>query len=299
MSLSFSADRNLLASGGVDGTVHLWGFSSEYPKEQYVHHPQKSEVHALAISGDNQFLASASGSLTGNIALWSISPSGIQPVKVCTGHGPVGALTFFPDNRTLVSGSADSTVRLWDVTGTSAQEKTKLRGHQGLVQALAVAPDGKMLASGGQDAAVRLWTPGSLWWSEHAAMTGHHGAIAALAFSPDGKTVASGGTDAVILLWDVASSPPKLKAVLEGHQSALRRLIFVGDGKQMISVSDRGRVILWDLEAGKFARDWPAPGGSGMMVSSVSLTYDGRYLALGKNDGSIAVLRLYPKSKSE
>jgi serine/threonine protein kinase len=297
LSMCFSVDRNLLASGGVDGTVRVWSFSSTYPKEQVGHQPHNSEVHAVAFSRDSKYLASASGTLHGIVQLWAVTPTGMAPTKVLVGHfAPVEALAFFPDSKTLASTGADFTVRLWDVA--TGQERTTLKGHEGTVQALAVSPDGRLVASGGQDTTARLWSQGTLWgWSEHAVLAGHGGAVTALAFSPDGKTLVTGGADAAILLWDLHSGNPlRVKAVLDGNESTVRHLLFLPDGRHMVSLSDRGRVLLWDIQAGKCARDWPA---AGMMASSHALTFDGRYLALGKNDGSIAILRLYPKSKAK
>src|SRR5262249_47884816 len=65
------------------------------------------------------------------------------------------SVAFSPDGRTLASGSADNTIKLWDVT--TRQELATLDGHTGLVYAVAFSPDGHTLASGGADYAIKLW----------------------------------------------------------------------------------------------------------------------------------------------
>ena len=74
-----------------------------------------------------------------------------------TGHtGPVDSVAFSPDGKTLATGSADGTVRLWDVA-THRPDRRALTGHTGPVTSVAFSPDGKTLASGSADGTVRLW----------------------------------------------------------------------------------------------------------------------------------------------
>jgi superkiller protein 3 len=66
----------------------------------------------------------------------------------------IHSLAFSPDDKTLLSGGADRTARLWDaVTG---QEILTLKGHKSPVYRVAFAPDGKRLATAGGPE-LRLW----------------------------------------------------------------------------------------------------------------------------------------------
>src|SRR4051794_36873097 len=66
----------------------------------------------------------------------------------------VYSVAFSPDGKTLVSGSGDGAVRLWDVA--TGEERATFKGHL-LVTCVAFSPDGKTIASGSREGTIRLW----------------------------------------------------------------------------------------------------------------------------------------------
>jgi WD40 repeat protein len=163
-SLAYSPDGQYVASASLDGTVVLWDAASAQEKAR-IERVTDLAVWAVAFSPDSATLAIATGpcdfrlrSPEGEVWLWDV---GTQK-KRQTLHGHLRAVTslaYSPDGRTLVTGSADATVRFWDAA--TGEEYAMLKGHKiaegfdGLT--VAVSPDGKYLATGSADRTVKLW----------------------------------------------------------------------------------------------------------------------------------------------
>src|SRR5260370_29679915 len=84
-----------------------------------------------------------------------------KPRATLKGHtDTVESLAISPDGKTLASGSADNSVKLWDVA--TGQNTTTLKEEAPyLWRSVAFSPDGKTLASGGFFNKIILWDDGT------------------------------------------------------------------------------------------------------------------------------------------
>jgi hypothetical protein len=79
----------------------------------------------------------------------------LYEVRRLTGHqDAVTSVAVTPDGRYVVSGSWDSTVRVWELT--TGKEVRRLTDDIYVVS-LAVTPDGRYLVCGCEDGTVRVW----------------------------------------------------------------------------------------------------------------------------------------------
>ncbi|KAI7725242.1 hypothetical protein M8C21_014638 [Ambrosia artemisiifolia] len=121
-----------LVSGSDDFTMFLWEPSvSKHPKTRMTGHQQL--VNHVYFSPDGQWIASAS--FDKSVKLWN----GITGkfVAAFRGHvGPVYQISWSADSRLLLSGSKDSTLKVFAVDWS---------------------PDGEKVASGGRDRVLKLW----------------------------------------------------------------------------------------------------------------------------------------------
>ncbi|PSN17148.1 hypothetical protein C7271_19260 [filamentous cyanobacterium CCP5] len=189
-SVSFAPDGQVLASGSLDGTVHLWGRDGQLLQTFEGH---EDGVYSVSFAPDGQVLASASAD--GTVKLWNRSG---QLLKIFEGHEDgVYSVSFAPpDGQIIASGSYDGTVKLWSRSGQLLQT---LDGHKAGAYAVSFPLDGQTVASGSYDGTVKLWSrSGQLLQT----LDGHKDSVTSVSFSPDGQTIASASRDGTVILWN-------------------------------------------------------------------------------------------------
>jgi WD40 repeat protein len=108
LSLAFSSDTQILASGSGDNTITLWQPGTGNLIRTLEEH--SGGVYSVAITSDNKILVSGSEDQT--IKLWEIETG--EEICTLTGHtGIIYSIAISPDNQTIVSGSQDGTIKIW------------------------------------------------------------------------------------------------------------------------------------------------------------------------------------------
>ena len=238
LSVAFSSDGQLLATGDAKGEVRLWQVTDS--EQLFTCKGHGGWVKSVAFSPDGRTLASGGDDRT--IRLWDTSTGQCQ--QILRGHSDrLRSVSFSPNGRILASGSDDKTLRLWDA---STGQTLKMSGHNRSLLSVAFSPDGRILASASSDQTVRLWDAST--GQALKTLSGHSRTIRSVAFSPDGRILASGSSDQTVRLWNV-STGECLKTLL-GHTGRVWSIAFSPAG-QIASGSDDQTVRLWNVSTGE------------------------------------------------
>lgn len=279
LSVAFSPNGELLATGGVNQDVCLWQVASGQQLLMCKGHA--NWVLSVAFDPQGQWLASAGEDRT--IRLWDVS-TGVC-LKVLQGHTDyVHSVAFsavsangVASSVLLASGSLDKTIKLWDVE--AGQCLRTLQGHTSWVEQVAFSGNGQRLVSGGGDRTIKLWDVST--GECLTTLQGHEGQVSSVAFSPDDSRIASGSGDRTIKLWDASTG--QCLTTLQGHKGQVWSVAFTANG-QLASGSHDETIKLWDVSTGQCDHTLQ---GHSSQVRSVAFRPDGEILASGSGDQTI------------
>lgn len=263
--------RNTLVSGSTDRTVRVWDI--ERGRCTQVFHGHTSTVRCLQIVLPTEMGKKADGSphmmprepliITGsrdsNLRVWKLPKPG-DPVYVpsaphaddidcpyfvraLTGHThSVRAIAAHGD--TLVSGSYDSTVRVWKIS--TGEIVHRLHGHTMKVYSVVLDLERNRCISGSMDYTVKIWSleSGSVLYN----LEGHSSLVGLLDLQSD--RLVSAAADSTLRIWDPENG--QCKNMLSAHTGAIT--CFQHDGQKVISGSDR-TLKMWDVRTGECVRD--------------------------------------------
>jgi WD40 repeat protein len=270
LSLAYSPDSEMIASGGRDNVICLW--DAKTGKEVGRLTGPEHWLNHLAFSPDGTLLAASSHDEVTQI--WNVS-KGKRLFKV---QG--NCVVFAPDGKTLATGSKDKLIRLW--RSDTGKEQSQLAGHESEVLCLTFSSDGKTLASGSKDGSARLWNVAT--GKQIQKLGGHQNGVHSIAFALDGKRLglASNGT---LQLYDTATG----KRVFElGNPKVGVGDVIASPVANAFATSYGGGIRLWDAATGKELSslaseswDWHDE------VRCLAVSHDGKRLVCGSMDSRI------------
>ena len=247
-TLAFAPDGRVLAVGGgepgVRGEVQLLSWSQGKLLYRFGEHTDL--ITRVAFDADGKHLAVAASDHVSRV--WRLHADGV-PTKTMTliGHaGPVLAIAFSPSGESIVTGSADRSLKVW--SSSDGRFLRSFSHHTEAIHALAFRPRAAAdtapvtCASAGDDGTVRVWQP------EIGRMVRivrqHEAPVFALAWSADGAALYSAGKEGIIRRIDGHSDT--LQAQWRAHDDWIYALALSPDGNTLASGDWTGTVRLHD-----------------------------------------------------
>lgn len=298
VDISFSPDRNIIATASQDGTVKLWNLEGKQIKSFSA--ANNAKFWGISFSPKGQILAAAS--TDGTVRLWRLNGKDIEevePLKVSKGW--VWDISFSPDGQVLASADSSGTVKLWQFDGDKfnpdpiyqIKAHDQVKGEDQEIHKINFSPDGKFLATASIDNTAKLWRFDGQKIEFLRTLKGHTDSLWDVTFSPDSRTIATASSDNNAKLWNLEGKEIK---TLSGHKQGVLSASFATyeQNKELVvaTASDDNTIKLWNLKGEEIITLTGHING----VWRASFSPNGKFLATASRDKTVKLWNLNPQS---
>jgi len=305
-AVALARDGRLVASGDIRGRVLLWNADQVSRAEtrdalrravrlmKSGEASVESKEHPSHIGRELHELRRSPG--------LSLQGSGSQrPAH----RDEITRLDFNPAGDSLLSSSADYTIKVWNVADGSL--KKTLLGHGAGVSSAAFVAEGNRVVSTGADRTARVWNVSNEELAPEfradatTSFQAHFDEIWSATFDPSGKRILTAGRDhsARVVEFDAKTStfrnlgelveedqrPAQAEAALvEGARWVAFSMAVRSDAKRLYIADTEGFIRVWDMERAVEIASIPRTGRN----FALAISKDGRLLATGNEKSGIA-----------
>ncbi|KAE9592361.1 hypothetical protein Lal_00028351 [Lupinus albus] len=247
-----------------------------------IHKTNKPGIVSLDILYSKDIIAT--GGIDTNAVIFD-RPSG-QILSTLSGHSKkVTSVKFVGQGESILTGSADKTVRLWQGSDDGNYNcRHILRDHTAEVQAVTVHATNNYFVTASLDGTWCFYDMSSgTCLTQVSESSGSSEGYTSAVFHPDGLILGTGTTEGLVKIWDVKSQANVAR--FDGHVGPVTAISFSENGYFLATAAHDG-VRLWDLRKLKNFRNF-APYDSDTPTNSVEFDHSGSYLAVAGSDTRI------------
>jgi WD40 repeat protein/serine/threonine protein kinase len=310
-ALAVSAHAALALSGDDEGLLRCWAPDSGACRAQTI--DPGGEISTVYLSHDGSW--AASGCVNGRFMRWTLEsgtgeryfpddsrnlsqfvvtpderwllfpgPYGLEcwdlarrQLHWTTGEdsGQITALVVPADNRRVLTGSDDGSVRQWALDSGCCTRI--LSGRGGRIHVMAVSPCRRWLLVSERTPALHLWDWRAGTYVQ--ALTGHTDLVTALAISPDGRWALSGSADATVRVWQLETGV--CRHLLTEHDAPITAVAWSADGRWCLTADRDGELRCWEV-------DWELHAFPAADWDETARPYLKHYLSIHKDGGDEA-----------
>ncbi|XP_072301134.1 WD repeat-containing protein 3 [Eucyclogobius newberryi] len=244
-TLAFSSDNLAVLSGSGD-TVKVWNRSTLQVIRTMA---CEYSLCSLFVPGDRQIIL---GTKSGKLQIFELA-SGSLLETVDAHEGALWSLCLAPDQRGIVTGGADKTVKFWDFElvkdeGTT-QKRLTLKHSRTLqleedVLCVKFSPDHRLLAVSLLDCTVKVFYTDSLKF--FLSLYGHKLPVLCLDISHDSTLIATGSADRNVKIWGLDFGD--CHRSMFAHDDSVMFLQFVPKTHLFFTAGKDRKIKQWDAD---------------------------------------------------
>ena len=284
--VKFSPGGDLIASGGSDGTIHIWDAITGKKLHEFSEH--KKAITDIHFDAEGNTIVA--GSTNGWIYAWDIKTGEQLVSSRSRNQKGITSICLSPNGKITASGGADNSVYLSSLSerrGERVKHSDPRSRGPGSVSDVEFSPDNQRFVSVGRFGEIAIWNFDAVWnakQSEPALRIDAEPATRhALSFHPNGSMFARTSSAGIKLLESATGETTRTLPLQTGQATSVA---YSSDGMFVAAGTDIGLIQIWDASTGEKLKTMY---GHCQPVTDLEFSPDGRRLTSSSEDSMVKV----------